>query len=195
MNASRCTYVAAPDAKAWETLPGCAGQRRRADVIAEGEVSSDIEIAVINEHVIVERVVELSPELQGHAFGQGCLLHDRKINVLVVRTPKDRVDTRTRAGVPVNSRASEAGAGRLKGSDGFECRSIQQRSTIGNVRWAAPLTRVEAVHILQEWVHSRDAADQTTLVKLWHNLAGVGTNPHGSAARVANDRADLPSAY
>ena len=126
MNASRCTYVAAPDAKAAETLPSSAGQRRSADVIVEGEVSSDIEIAVINEHVIVERVVELGPELQVEAFGQSRFLRNLEIHNLVVRPSESRVDTRASARVSKRPSAPGARAIRLERSDGLKRRGIQQ---------------------------------------------------------------------
>src|SRR5262252_8742388 len=75
LNASRGTYVAAPHAKAAETLPRCAGQRRSADVIVEGStISADREIAVIDKHVLVERVVELGSDLQVHPFSQSRIL-------------------------------------------------------------------------------------------------------------------------
>ena len=77
MNASRRTDIAAPNTEARETLPGGAGQRRRADVSGESPtISADIEIAVIHKHVIVERVIELGSQLQVHAFGQSRLFRN-----------------------------------------------------------------------------------------------------------------------
>src|SRR5215471_10826904 len=89
LNAPRSAHVAAPYTKARETLPGCAGQGRGADVGGESPIiSADIEIAVIHKHVIDERVIELRSDLQVHAFSQSSFLGDRKIHVLEVRAPE-----------------------------------------------------------------------------------------------------------
>ena len=109
--------------------------------------------------MIVERVIELGSQLQVHAFGQSRLFRDREINVLVVRTPKSRVDARTGACVSKRPSASGTRAVWLERSGGLKSRGVQQRSAIGNVRWATTLSGVEIVDILQERIYSRNAAN------------------------------------
>ena len=78
-------------------------------------VSGDVEIAVIDKQMSVERVIKLRAEYEVESLVQLCVLGYGKVHVFVVR-PSEAKYARTFTRVSKHACAAPARPGRLKGS-------------------------------------------------------------------------------
>ena len=154
----------------------------RAYIRVESIASRNGEIAVVDEHMLIEGVVKFGAEYKTESLIKPRVLRNRKVHVLVVWSAETK-NARTGSSVAKYPLARGARSKRLERGQGFKCCWIEEQALVG----------IKVIRILQEGFLSWNEPWQAPL-RCVGGQARSRADPHRGAFGVANDRTYLPTA-